>query len=100
VWASIASTALMRSFENRPDSAVIDEPFYGYYLARTGIDHPGRAFLALAVYYRHAGIVDEHVSPRIRELATARMIDRARILGGALRDACMRPRTMRRNRDA
>ncbi len=37
------STALMRSFENRPDCVVIDEPFYGFYLDRTGIDHPGRA---------------------------------------------------------
>jgi len=36
------STALMRSFENRPDTIVVDEPLYGYYLARTGIDHPGR----------------------------------------------------------
>jgi hypothetical protein len=36
------STALMRSFENRPDTLVVDEPLYGYYLARTGIDHPGR----------------------------------------------------------
>ena len=36
------STALMRSFENRPDTVVVDEPFYASYLARTGIDHPGR----------------------------------------------------------
>jgi len=36
------STAMMRSFENRPDTVVVDEPFYGYYLKRTGIDHPGR----------------------------------------------------------
>lgn len=36
------STALMRSWENRPDTAVIDEPFYGYYLNATGTDHPGR----------------------------------------------------------
>ncbi len=36
------STALMRAWENRPDTAVVDEPFYGAYLARTGIDHPGR----------------------------------------------------------
>jgi hypothetical protein len=35
------STALMRAFENRPDCAVWDEPLYGYYLAATGIDHPG-----------------------------------------------------------
>ena len=36
------STAMMRSFENRDDSAVIDEPFYAAYLAATGIDHPLR----------------------------------------------------------
>ncbi|MGO8884610.1 MAG: hypothetical protein ACLPUO_11300 [Streptosporangiaceae bacterium] len=36
------STALMRSFGNRPDTLVIDEPLYGFYLARTGIAHPGR----------------------------------------------------------
>lgn len=36
------STAMMRSFENRPDSSVIDEPFYAAYLLGTGIDHPMR----------------------------------------------------------
>lgn len=36
------STALMRSFENRPDTVVVDEPLYAYYLAHTGVDHPGR----------------------------------------------------------
>jgi hypothetical protein len=36
------STAMMRSFENRPDCAVVDEPFYAVYLARTGLDHPMR----------------------------------------------------------
>ena len=34
------STALMRSFENRNDTNVIDEPFYAYYLNKTGLDHP------------------------------------------------------------
>src|SRR5471030_817507 len=34
------STAMMRSFENRPDTAVVDEPFYAAYLAETGLDHP------------------------------------------------------------
>jgi hypothetical protein len=33
----------MRSFENRPDTVVVDEPLYAYYLAHTGTDHPGRA---------------------------------------------------------
>jgi len=36
------STALMRAWENRPDTVVHDEPFYAYYLAETGIHHPGR----------------------------------------------------------
>ena len=36
------STAMMRSWENRPDTVVVDEPLYAAYLARTGIDHPGR----------------------------------------------------------
>ena len=37
------STALMRAWENREDCQVWDEPLYGYYLAQTGIDHPGAA---------------------------------------------------------
>jgi hypothetical protein len=37
------STALMRSWGNRADTAVCDEPLYGHYLAQTGIDHPGAA---------------------------------------------------------
>jgi hypothetical protein len=36
------STALMRSFENRPDTVVWDEPLYAYFLDATGIDHPLR----------------------------------------------------------
>ncbi len=36
------STAMMRSFENRPDTEVSDEPFYAAYLASTGLIHPQR----------------------------------------------------------
>jgi hypothetical protein len=32
----------MRSWENRPDTEVLDEPLYAHYLATTGLDHPGR----------------------------------------------------------
>jgi len=52
-----------------------------------GLDHPGRAFLALAVYFRHVGLWERELSPHVRELVSARMIDRARVLGGALRVA-------------
>ncbi len=36
------STAFMRSWGNREDTVVVDEPFYAYYLKTTGRDHPGR----------------------------------------------------------
>lgn len=36
------STAMMRSWENRGDTAVSDEPFYAHYLVRTDAPHPGR----------------------------------------------------------
>jgi hypothetical protein len=36
------STAMMRAWENRDDTAVIDEPFYACYLLKTGVEHPGR----------------------------------------------------------
>lgn len=36
------STAMMRSFENRPDTVVWDEPFYAAELAATGRNHPMR----------------------------------------------------------
>ena len=34
------STAMMRAFENRPDCAVWDEPFYAAYLTHSGVVHP------------------------------------------------------------
>jgi len=53
------------------------------------IDHAGRAFLALSVFFRHAGLIRDEVSPRLRELATKRLLERARILGAAMRVAYM-----------
>jgi Sulfotransferase domain len=35
------STAMMRSWGNRADTAVLDEPFYAFYLKATGKKHPG-----------------------------------------------------------
>lgn len=52
-----------------------------------GIDHPGRAYLALSAFYRHVGLVDDAVSPRIRELASTRLKEKARTLGAVLRVA-------------
>jgi hypothetical protein len=36
------STAMLRAFGSRPDTAVTDEPLYAHYLAATGAAHPGR----------------------------------------------------------
>ena len=58
--------------------------------AFVGVDHPGRAFIALTVFFRHvglAGLADDELSPHVRELATSRMIDRARVLGATMRVA-------------
>ena len=55
--------------------------------AFVGVDHPGRAYIALAVFFRHVGLADDELSPHVRELATSRMIDRARVLGAAMRVA-------------
>jgi hypothetical protein len=32
---------MMRAWGNRPDTFVVDEPFYAYYLRAAGVDHPG-----------------------------------------------------------
>ena len=36
------STALMYSFANRSDTAVVDEPLFGYFLKQTGVWRPSR----------------------------------------------------------
>jgi len=43
------STALMYSFAQRPDTQVLDEPFYGFYLQHTGLHHPGWEEILLAM---------------------------------------------------
>jgi hypothetical protein len=35
------SSAMMRSWGNRPDTLVCDEPLYAHYLLKTGVPHPG-----------------------------------------------------------
>jgi exopolyphosphatase / guanosine-5'-triphosphate,3'-diphosphate pyrophosphatase len=62
--------------------------------AMAGIDHPGRVFLALAVYFRHAGAGDDSdlgadLSERLLGLISPRMLKRARIVGTAIRAAHM-----------
>jgi exopolyphosphatase/guanosine-5'-triphosphate,3'-diphosphate pyrophosphatase len=54
-----------------------------------GVDHAGRAFLALTVYYRNEGLVRDELSQRLVELVDKDMVKRARILGAAFRAAHM-----------
>lgn len=36
------STALMYSFAQRTDTVVLDEPYYAFYLHKSGVEHPGK----------------------------------------------------------
>lgn len=55
--------------------------------AFTGVDHPGRAYLALSAYFRHEGVSPEKASDTLRGLAGQRLFDRARLVGGLMRVA-------------
>ena len=60
--------------------------------ALSGIDHPGRLFLAMTVYFRHVGgggAEPDELSSRIRRMMDKRSLRRARILGAAVRTAHM-----------
>lgn len=50
-----------------------------------GVDHPGRAFLALTNYFRHEGVFKESGASQLIALATPRYLERARLLGAVLR---------------
>jgi exopolyphosphatase/guanosine-5'-triphosphate,3'-diphosphate pyrophosphatase len=55
--------------------------------AFVGVDHPGRAYLAMAIYYRHEGLREESVGPQLKQLAPAPLVEKARLLGAAMRVA-------------
>lgn len=55
--------------------------------AFTGIDHPGRVFLGLTVYYRYEGPIDDEQGPssRLARLVDDDALQRAQILSSAFR---------------
>jgi len=57
------STAMMRSFENRGDCAVVDEPFYAQYLQHTQLDHPGRGEVIAAGETDWHRVIDRLTGP-------------------------------------
>jgi hypothetical protein len=54
----------MRSWENRPDTAVVDEPLYAHYLQATGLDHPGRDEVIAAGETDWRAVVAELLGPQ------------------------------------
>jgi hypothetical protein len=57
------STAMMRSFGSRPDTAVIDEPLYAHYLKVKGVAHPGRDEVIAAHEPDWRRVADELAGP-------------------------------------
>ena len=53
--------------------------------AFVGIDHPGRVFIALAVFYRYEGPSSEDVPSDLLKLLRDDWIERARVLAAAMR---------------
>jgi exopolyphosphatase / guanosine-5'-triphosphate,3'-diphosphate pyrophosphatase len=53
----------------------------------TQIDHPGRAYIALANYFRHDGLKTETLAPEIRKITSDRIWERSRYLGAFFRVA-------------
>ena len=58
-----------------------------------GIDHPGRVFISLAIYFRHEGPTAsgeaDGLSASLRALVDKRALKRARMVGAAIRTAHM-----------
>ena len=57
------STAMMRAFGSRPDTAVTDEPLYAHYLKVTGVAHPGRDAILAAHESDWRKVADELTGP-------------------------------------
>jgi exopolyphosphatase/guanosine-5'-triphosphate,3'-diphosphate pyrophosphatase len=55
--------------------------------AFVGIDHPGRAYIGLAIFFRHEGLSPERASARLKALSGPRLMERARLLGALMRVA-------------
>jgi len=55
---------------------------YGVY---PGINHQGRVFAALAIFFRNEGLVADHEAPDFIRCATPEIVTRARLLGAVMR---------------
>lgn len=53
--------------------------------AFVGIDHPGRAYIALANFFRHEGITNSVADPELAAIASPRLLEYSRILAAIMR---------------
>lgn len=63
------STAMMRSWDARGDTRVVDEPLYAHYLRQTGLEHPGAAEVMQAGQTDLAKVIADLGSPRASDPA-------------------------------
>jgi hypothetical protein len=68
------STALMRSWENRPDTTVADEPLYSFYLNSTGLDHPDRELVIASQPPDWHAALDQLISGNATKISYAKMM--------------------------
>lgn len=52
-----------------------------------GVDHPGRVYIAMAIYFRHQGLSADSDPPAIHRLVPERLAYRAKLLGALFRVA-------------
>jgi len=53
------STAMMRSFENRADTVVVDEPLYAFYLTHSAVVHPAQDEIVASMPSGWREVLDE-----------------------------------------
>ncbi|WP_394176219.1 sulfotransferase-like domain-containing protein [Thalassotalea litorea] len=74
------STAMMRAWENRYDTQVIDEPFYAYYLRASGKVHPMQDDVLASQPQQWQQVVEQLLAPRqcdifYQKMMTHHMLD-------------------------
>src|SRR3954465_1544319 len=64
------STAMMRSWGNRPDTFVCDEPLYAHYLLATGLPHP----MAAEIIAHHESDCEKVIAGLVGEIPEGKRI--------------------------
>jgi exopolyphosphatase/guanosine-5'-triphosphate,3'-diphosphate pyrophosphatase len=84
-WRKAASLMADVAWRSHPDYRGLQAFNLISHGAFSGIDHPGRAYIALANYYRYEGDAHPETAPGVETLMTDRIRYRARLLGLLMR---------------